>query len=97
MPGPRLCRTTMCTWRVRLAGGLRGFEALDADRGDQGRPELEHLDNAAGGQLRARQSGGEADEVLDPRRAARLPARAQALQDQGVDPFGGGVDGGGDA
>ncbi|MGC4033764.1 MAG: hypothetical protein QM754_18935 [Tepidisphaeraceae bacterium] len=57
--------------------------------------ELEHLQHAAGGQLRAAKACREADEVFDTAAAARLPAGAELVEDDGVEAFTGGVDGGG--
>ena len=82
---------------VGFLWGGGGFEALDVDGGDHAGPELEHLEDAAGGEFHAGESGGEADEIFDTRGAADLSARSETIEDEGGESFGGGVDGGGDA
>ena len=59
--------------------------------------ELEHLQDAARGQVCAAQSGRKTDEVLDPRRAAGLPARSEPVEHQGGNTFRRCVHGGGNA
>ena len=63
-------------------------QPFDLDGGDDPRAELEHLQNAAGGEFRAAQSGRKADEVLDARRAPGLPAGSEPVEHQGRKTFG---------
>ena len=79
------------------AGGCGGFEAFDVDGGDHACAELEHLEYAAGGEVGAGETCREADEIFDARGAADLSAGAEAIEDEGVETFGGGVNGGGDS
>ena len=79
-----------------LAGDLAGINR-STSTGATIRAELEHLQDAAGGELRAAQPGRKADEVFDPRRAARLPAGPEPVEHQGRKAFRSGIDGRRDA
>ena len=74
---------------VRPVGAERGHldrrQDLDAEA-----PRLAH---AAPREVGAREAGREAEVVLDPARRAGLPAGRVALDEHGVQPFGGAVDG----
>ena len=63
---------------MEIVGGLCRNQLLDVDRGDNPGTELEHLQDAARGELGAAQSGWKTDEILDARRAAGLASRSQA-------------------
>src|SRR5439155_3432220 len=76
---------------VPVAGGR--LERDGAVRRGQARPELARLRDGAAGELRAADAAREAEVVLDPPRRARLAAERRALQDQGVEPLRGAVDG----
>ena len=83
--------------RVQIVADSAGRQLFDCDRGDDPRTELEHLQDAARRQVGAAQSGRETDEVFDPRRTARLPARSEPIEHQRRQPFGRRVHGRGEA
>ena len=83
--------------RVPVAARPGGGQLFDGDRGDHPGAELEHLQNAARRQVGPAQPGGEADEVLDARGAAGLPARPELVQQQRGKPLGRRVHGRGDS
>ena len=60
--------------RARVGGH---FESFDRDGCHHPRPELEHLEHAAGGEFGPAQPGREADEVLDLRGTARLTGQVR--------------------
>jgi len=61
------------------------------------RAEFPGLDDRPVGQVGAGDAGGEAEVVLDPGRGAGLPAGGDRVDRQGLQPFGGAVDRGGQA
>ena len=75
---------------VRGSDDLRGL----VDAGDDG-AELARLQRRAPGEVGAGETGGEAEVVLDASARARLAARGEALDHQGAETLGGGVDGSG--
>src|SRR5207237_3444068 len=76
---------------------LAGFERDRAVGGRGSCAELARLANGAAGELGAADPGREAEVVLDPARRSGLAAERGALDDQGVEPLGGAVNGGGEA
>ena len=67
------------------------------DRGDQFGPELQGLEVAPVGQVRAGKAGGESHVILDPRAGASLAARAEPVEEDSGEPLGGTVNGGREA
>ena len=65
--------------------------AGDLERHDQLRAEPLRLSHSPPGQLAAADAGRKPEIVLDPRTAARLPARRMAIEQQGPQPFRGAV------
>ena len=76
---------------------VAGFERDRAVGGRRSCAELARLADGAAGELGAADAGREAEVVLDPARRSGLAAERGALDDQRVEPFGGAVDGGGEA
>ena len=64
---------------------------------DEPGPELDRLQHRRPGQLAAGDAAWEAEVVLDPRRRAGLPSQGDTLGDDDIEPFGGPVDGSGQA
>ena len=73
------------------------FEGEGAIRRRGARVELARLADGAARELAAADPRGKAEVVLDPPRRSGLPAERGALDDEGVEPFGGAVDRGGEA
>ena len=73
------------------------FEGERAVRRRGARVELARLGDCAARELGAADPGGKAEVVLDPAGRPGLAAERGALDDQRVEPFGGAVDGGGEA
>ena len=76
--------------------------AVDPERTDRARhgdvgAETLRLDQRVLGQLPSRDAGWEAEIVLDPRTGAGLPAGGHGIGGEHVEPFGRGVDRGGEA
>src|SRR5437764_11611361 len=63
------------------------------DAGDHG-TELACLERRPSGEIRAGETGGEAEIVLDSSARARLTARGEAFDDERAESLRGGVDGG---
>ena len=77
--------------------GARGcVDAGDRARDEHLGPEPLRLLMGAAAELLARDAGGEAEVVLDPRRRAGLPAGRLALDDDRAQALGGAVDGRGE-
>jgi hypothetical protein len=91
----RMCAHLFAVLQFQAKRVLVAFEGTDETRDGEPRPEFLRLDVGASRQGLARDAGREAQVVFDTRRRASLATRGQALDDDGVQAFGGGVDGGG--
>jgi hypothetical protein len=84
----------------RIAGlpfAAAAIEPRHLERDGELGAELVRLVERASGQRHARDAGGKAEIVLDPRRGAGLSAERALVEHQHREPLGGGVDRGGEA